>query len=71
MLSDSGNCCRGAFCVYIGNMSLKRPVAGRESCKQDSFLYKKVYCANCEKSNKLWSCYWVMCFKISTILKNI
>ena len=52
-------------------MSLKRPVAGGESCKQDSFLYKKVYCANCEKSNKLWSCYWVMCFKISTILKNI
>ena len=30
-------------------MSLKRPVAGGESCKQDSFLYKKVYCANCEK----------------------
>ena len=30
---------------YVAEATLRR----RESCKQDSFLYKKVYCANCEK----------------------
>lgn len=48
MLSDSGNCCWGAFFV----------------------LHIRKLPALIAKSDKLRSSYWVMCFKISTILKN-